>query len=70
MRHIFHLAVRWGLGLHGSFHVIEFGLNVWEGAWASGFFTLLSGLLMLAGAFIDHQHHQETSDPEGSDQLG
>ena len=53
----FHLAIRLGLGAHGSFHVVEFALNIIEGAAMSATFTLLSGMLMLAGAFIDHQHH-------------
>jgi len=56
----FHLAIRLGLGAHGSFHVVEFVLNLIEGAAISATFTLLSGMLMLAGAFIDHQHHAAT----------
>ena len=52
MRKVFDHLIRWGLGLHGLFHLIEFGLNIWEGAWASGLFTLFSGLLMISGAFV------------------
>lgn len=52
-----HLIIRWGLGFHGLFHLIEFTLNMWEGAYISALFTLLTALLMLAGAFIDYQHH-------------
>tara|TARA_Y100001963_G_C6461899_1_gene300514 strand:- start:157 stop:342 length:186 start_codon:yes stop_codon:yes gene_type:complete len=55
----FHLIVRWGLGIHGAIHIIEFVLNLIEQAWASAFFTLFAGSLMLAGAFIDSQHHKE-----------
>ena len=55
---LFHLFVRWGLGIHGTIHIIEFFLNILEGAWASAFFTFLSGFLMLSGAYIDHQHHK------------
>jgi hypothetical protein len=53
----FHLSIRLGLGAHGAFHVAEFALNVAEGAAGSALLTLLSGALMLSGAFIDHQHH-------------
>ena len=56
---LFHKVVRWGLGLHGTIHIVEFVLNLMEGAWASAFFTLIAGSLMLAGAFIDSQHHVE-----------
>ncbi len=55
----FHLIVRWGLGIHGTIHIIEFVLNLIEQAWVSAFFTLFAGSLMLAGAFIDSQHHKE-----------
>ena len=55
----FHLIVRWGLGIHGVIHIIEFVLNLIEHAWMSAFFTLIAGALMLAGALIDYQHHQE-----------
>lgn len=58
----FHLIVRWGLGVHGAVHIIEFALNLWEQAWVSAIFTLLAGSLMLAGAFIDSQHHKDTEE--------
>lgn len=54
---LFHKIVRWGLGLHGAIHIIEFSINLWEGAWASAIFTFLAGSLMLSGALIDYQHH-------------
>ena len=56
---MFHLIVRWGLGVHGGIHLIEFILNLVEGAWMSAVFTLLAAFLMLSGAFIDYQHHKE-----------
>jgi len=49
--------VRWGLGIHGAMHIIEFCLNLYEGAWISAIFTLLAGLLMICGALIDATHH-------------
>jgi hypothetical protein len=55
----FHKLVRWGLGIHGTIHIIEFGLNLYEGAWISAIFTLLAGLLMICGALIDATHHGE-----------
>jgi hypothetical protein len=58
----FHLIVRWGLGVHGAVHIIEFALNLLEQAWVSAIFTLLAGSLMLAGAFIDSQHHKDTEE--------
>ena len=54
-----HLIIRWGLGLHGIFHIVEFGINLYEGALLSALFTLLTALLMLGGAFIDYEHHKE-----------
>ena len=60
----FHLVIRWGLGIHGSIHMIEFALNLIEGAWASAFFTLIAGGLMLSGALIDYQHHKDGENEE------
>ena len=57
-----HIIIRWGLGLHGTFHILEFGMNIYEGALMSAFLTLVSGLLMLGGAFIDYEHHKENRD--------
>ena len=53
-----HLIIRWGLGLHGAFHILQFGINLYEGAYLSAFITLITALLMLGGAFIDHEHHK------------
>ena len=55
----FHKLVRWGLGIHGTIHVVEFGLNLYEGALLSATLTLLAGLLMISGALIDSNHHSE-----------
>ena len=56
---IFHKLVRWGLGIHGMIHLVEFLLNLYEGALLSSIFTLLAGLLMISGALIDASHHNE-----------
>ena len=53
-----HKIVRWGLGLHGSVHVVETLLNIYEGAYMSAATSLLAGLLMIAGACIDSSHHK------------
>ena len=45
------LVVRWGLGIHGAIHMVEF-INLIEHAWMSAFFTLIAGSLMLAGALL------------------
>jgi hypothetical protein len=55
---LFHRIIRWGLGIHGAIHLIEFVLNLIEGAWMSAAFTLLAAFLMLSGALIDYQHHK------------
>ena len=57
----FHKLVRWGFGIHGAIHIVEFALNLYEGAWMSAIFTLLAGLLMICGALIDASHHSENS---------
>tara|TARA_Y100000114_G_scaffold86323_1_gene79870 strand:+ start:1818 stop:1964 length:147 start_codon:yes stop_codon:yes gene_type:complete len=44
--------------------MIEFALNLIEGAWASAFFTLIAGGLMLSGALIDYQHHRGDDNEE------
>ncbi len=56
---LFHLFVRWGLGIHGAIHVVEFFLNIVEGAWLSATFTLFAAFLMLSGAFMNYHHEQE-----------
>ncbi len=55
---MFHKIIRWGLGIHGAIHIAEMFMNIYEGAWMSACLTLISGLLMLSGAFIDYSHHK------------
>ena len=55
----FHTFIRWALGFHGAIHIFETALNVYEGAYMSALTSLLAGLLMLAGGFIDSSHHKE-----------
>tara|TARA_B000000557_G_scaffold261287_1_gene260031 strand:- start:134 stop:301 length:168 start_codon:yes stop_codon:yes gene_type:complete len=52
-----HKIVRYLLGLHGLFHIIETGLNLYEKAYLSALFTLVSSIIMLLGAYIDYEHH-------------
>ena len=54
---IFHKFVRWGLGVHGSIHILETVLNIYETAYMSALLSLFAGLLMIAGACIDSNHH-------------
>ena len=56
---LFHKVVRWGLGIHGAIHLVEFFLNLYERAWVSAAFTLIAAFLMISGAVIDYQHHEE-----------
>ena len=58
MKNLFHKIVRWGLGIHGSIHILETILNIYEEAYMSACASLLAGALMIAGAFIDSSHHQ------------
>ncbi len=56
---LFHAFVRWGLGIHGIIHLVEFVLNLLEGAWISAIFTFVAAFLMLSGAVIDYHHHEK-----------
>ena len=58
----FHTFVRWALGIHGSIHIVETFLNLYEKAYMSAALTLFAGLLMIAGAAIDSSHHTEESE--------
>ena len=58
MKNLFHKLVRWGLGIHGSVHIAETLLNIYEEAYMSALLSLLAGLLMIAGACIDSSHHK------------
>ena len=55
---LFHKLVRWGLGIHGSVHVIETVLNLYEQAYMSAAMSLFAGMLMISGACIDLSHHK------------
>ena len=59
---LFHRIVRWGLGIHGSIHIVETGLNLYEEAYLSALMSLFAGLLMIAGACIDSSHHKNHDD--------
>ena len=59
MKNLFHRLVRWGLGIHGSIHIVETILNVYEKAYMSAVLSLLAGSLMIAGACIDLSHHSD-----------
>ena len=54
-----HRIIRWALGAHGLIHIIETGLNIYESAYMSAFFSLFSGSLMVAGALLDSSHHKD-----------
>ena len=57
----FHRFIRWGLGIHGSIHIAETLLNIYEDAYMSALMSLFAGLLMIAGACIDSGHHKENT---------
>ena len=56
---LMHSFIRWGLGIHGSIHLFETAVNVYEGAWISAGLSALSSFLMLGGACIDITHHNK-----------
>ena len=58
----FHKDIRWGLGIHGTIHLAEFFLNLYEKAWVSAVFTLIAAFLMISGSVIDYHHHIEVDD--------
>ena len=47
-----HTVVRWSLAAHGTIHVAETFLNVYEKAYYSAGLSLFSSIIMLLGAFI------------------
>ena len=61
---LFHAFIRCGLGAHGTIHVVETFINIYEGAWISAAFSAFAGGLMLAGALIDMSHHKEEKNHE------
>ena len=60
----FHKCVRWGLGIHGSVHVVETFVNIYERAYISATLSFFAGLLMIAGALIDASHHKAELEHE------
>ena len=52
-RNLFHTFVRWGLGIHGSIHVIETAVNMYEKAWISAALSAFIAFIMIAGALIE-----------------
>jgi len=62
MKNLFHKLIRWGLGIHGSVHIVETILNIYEQAYMSATLSLLAGLLMIAGACIDSSHHNKCGE--------
>ena len=63
-RNLFRFFVKWGLGLHGAFHVLETAVNFYEQAWVSAFLSGFIAFLMLAGALMDLSH-----DSGGNDEM-
>ena len=59
MKSLFHKFIRWALGIHGSIHIIETFLNIFEGAYYSAALSLFAGFIMIAGAYIDSAHHDD-----------
>jgi hypothetical protein len=57
-----HTFIRWGLGIHGSIHLLETVVNIYEGAWISASLSALASFLMLGGACIDITHHSKDQD--------
>ena len=56
---LIHKLIRWALGAHGTIHIIETALNIYETAYVSALFSLFSGSLMVAGAMLDSSHHKD-----------
>tara|TARA_R100001591_G_scaffold112748_1_gene125399 strand:- start:25 stop:219 length:195 start_codon:yes stop_codon:yes gene_type:complete len=61
-KNLFHLFIRWGLGIHGIIHVAETAANIYESAWISAALSAFAGFLMIAGACIDLSHHGEENE--------
>ena len=58
-KNLFHLFIRWGLGIHGIIHVAETAANIYESAWISAALSAFAGFIMIAGACVDLNHHGE-----------
>ena len=61
-KNLFHLFIRWGLGIHGAIHVVETAVNIYEEAWISAWISAFIAFLMIAGAFIDSGHKKEVNN--------
>ena len=61
-RNLFHTFIRWGLGIHGSIHVIETAVNMYEKAWISAALSAFIAFLMIAGALIDSNNKGEKNE--------
>ena len=57
MKEVFHKFIRWALGIHGLIHIAETILNIVEGAYLSALLSLVSSIIMICGAYIDYEHH-------------
>tara|TARA_R100000951_G_C2497242_1_gene136313 strand:- start:227 stop:427 length:201 start_codon:yes stop_codon:yes gene_type:complete len=64
MKNLIHKFIRWALGIHGAIHIVETALNLYESAYISAFFSLLSGSLMVAGSLLDSSHHKDSQSSE------
>ena len=58
-QNLFHTFIRWGLGIHGSIHVKETAVNMYEKAWISAALSALIAFIMIAGALIDTDNKTE-----------
>ena len=47
-----HSLTRIGLGVHGSIHVVETLLNIYEDAYYSACLSLISSIIMILGVFL------------------
>ena len=59
-----HLVVRWLLGAHGVFHLVEMCVNLYEGAVLSALLTAFTGVIMMLGALIDISHHRVENEQD------
>ena len=57
MKELFHKFIRWALGIHGLIHVAETILNIVEEAYLSALLSFISSIIMICGAYIDYEHH-------------
>lgn len=56
--------LRWGLRLHGAFHVFELTSALLEGAYITAVIVFFAGSIELLSSFIiphEHTHHKQTT---------